>query len=262
VESTKTCLTAFEKYCRDNSLRTIYYRVPEESLQLYKSMGKKSLLVGQEAIVDLTTFTLQGTSHKSLRNSVNKVRDKGFRSTIHKFPVKDGILQKVKSVSDEWLEATERKEIVFSQGMFIWEELKQHTLLTVENPEEKIVAFLNVIPDYASGEATYDLIRKTNDAPNGVMDFLLIELFEYLKSDNYQKINLGFAPLSGLDEPSNFPEKSMHFAYERLRLFSHYKGIREFKEKFDPAWYNKYFIFEDDFDLLQAPAVLSKVIIP
>ncbi len=157
---------------------------------------------------------------------------------------------------------TGRKEIIFSQGMFAWEELKQQTIITVENAEEKIIAFLNIIPDYAKGEATYDLMRKTKDAPNGVMDFIMIELFNYLKSQNFSYVNLGFAPISGMNDPHTFTERSMKFAYEKIKSFSHFKGMREYKEKFEPVWYNKYLIYQDDYDLLQVPAVLSKVIKP
>jgi phosphatidylglycerol lysyltransferase len=119
---------------------------------------------------------------------------------------------------------------------------------------------LNIIPDYAKGEATYDLMRKTIDAPNGIMDFILIELIQYLKDQGYHYLNLGFAPLSGLSEPQSFPEKSMKFAYEKISSFAHYRGLREYKEKFDPVWYNKYLVFDHDYDLLQIPGALSKVI--
>jgi phosphatidylglycerol lysyltransferase len=54
----------------------------------------------------------------------------------------------------------------------------------------------------------------------------------------------------------------MEFAYEKIKSFSHYKGLRNFKEKFFPAWYNKYLIYSNDYDLLQIPAVLTKVIKP
>jgi phosphatidylglycerol lysyltransferase len=261
-ETMKKCISLFDNYCYENSLKSIYYRVPEESLPLYLEKGKKSMFIGQEAILDLETFTMEGGSRKSLRNAINRIKDHGFKCTIHIPPIKDGILQKVKSVSDEWLSYNERHEIIFSQGMFVWEEIKQQTLITVENAEEKVVAFLNIIPDYAQNEGTYDLMRKTNDAPGGVMDFILIELFNYLKSQNYRYVNLGFAPMSGLNDAHTFKEKSMKFAYERIRSFSHYKGLREFKEKFDPVWYNKYLIYDQDYDLLQVPAVLTKVINP
>jgi phosphatidylglycerol lysyltransferase len=261
-EEMKTCIFEFDRYCYESGMKSIYYRVPEESLEIYKHLRKKNLFLGQEGIVDLTTFKLEGGAKKPMRNAINKVIDRGFKATIHEAPVKDGILQKIKSVSDEWLNDMERTEIIFSQGMFDWDELKQQTIITVESPEEKIVAFLNIIPDYAKDEATYDLIRKTKDAPNGVMDFILVELFKYLKSQQVTYVNLGFAPMSGLDDPHTFPEKSMKFAYEKIRSFSHYKGLREYKEKFDPVWHNKYLIYQHDYELLQVPTVLTNVIKP
>jgi len=220
------------------------------------------LFLGQEGIVDITSFSLEGGSKKSLRNAIKKVTDLGFKASIHIPPIKDGILQKIKLVSDEWLKDTDRSEIIFSQGMFIWNELKQQTIITVENEEEKIIAFLNIIPDYAKDEATYDLIRKTKDAPNGVMDYILTELFSFSASKGIAKVNLGFAPLSGLNDPHTFSEKSMKFAYEKIKSLAHYKGLREYKEKFEPLWYNKYLIYQHDYDLLQVPAILSNVIKP
>lgn len=258
----KLCVSLFDKYCYENGLKSIYYRVPEESLGLYKELSKKSLFLGQEGIVNLDTFTLEGGRNKALRNAINKVIDEGYRSSVHLPPVKDGILQKIKAVSDEWLESTGRSEIVFSQGMFRWDEMKSQTIITVENSEEKVIAFLNIIPDYSPGEGTYDLIRKTEDSPHGVLDFLLVELFKYLKSQGYSSVNLGFAPLSGIEEPQTFPERSMRFAYEKIRSFSHFRGLRNFKEKFLPSWHNKYLVYSQDYDLILVPAVLNSVIKP
>ncbi len=260
--SMRECVKRFDDFCFENGLKTIYFRIPEESLPLYKEFSKKSLFLGQEGVLDLEAFSLEGGARKSMRNAVNKVREGNYKTNILKPPLMDGDLQKIKSVSDEWLKESRRSEIIFSQGMFVWEEIKQQTVITIESPEQKVVAFLNIIPDYAKGEATYDLIRKTKDAPNGIMDFILIELFNYMKSQGIRYVNLGFAPMSGLDDPHTFPEKSMNFAYEKIRSFSHYKGLREYKEKFNPQWYNKYLVYNNDYDLLQVPMVLSKVIKP
>lgn len=261
-ENRKEFIRSFDKYCFESGMKSLYYRVSEECMDDFMSMGKKRLFLGQEGVVDLTTFSLEGGSRKSIRNALKKVSDQGFNSKIYQAPIKDGLLQKLKSVSDGWLEETDREEIVFSQGMFSEEELKNQTIITVENAEEKIVAFMNVIPDYVKAEGTYDLIRKTADAPNGIIDFIMIALFNHLKEQGYEAVNLGFAPMSGLIDPHNFPERSMKFAYEKIRSFSHYKGMRAAKEKFSPVWHNKYLIYDHDYDLLQVPAVLSKVIKP
>lgn len=260
AEEMKKCVRAFDVYCYQNGLKSLFYRVPELDLELYRSIGKRALFLGQEAVVNIQTFSLAGGAKKSMRNALKKVSDRGCRAIVYRAPHKDGFVQRLKAVSDEWLQDTGRKEIIFSQGMFVWEEIKQQDIIIVEDAEEKIVAFLNIIPDFVAGEGTYDLIRKTADAPNGVMDFILIELFNHLKEQGYSAVNLGFAPMAGIEEARTFSEKSMKFAYEKIRTFAHYKGLREYKEKFEPVWSNQYLIYDQDYDLLQVPAVLNKVI--
>jgi phosphatidylglycerol lysyltransferase len=236
--------------------------VPKESLTIYSELSKKSLFLGQEGVVDLNSFSLEGGDKKSIRNALNKISEQGYTTHINVPPLRDGLIQKLKAVSDEWLKLSEREEIIFSQGMFVEKEIKEQTVISVENNEEKIIAFLNVIPDYVKNEGTYDLLRKTADAPNGIMDYILVELFKYFKASGIQYVNLGFAPMSGLDDPHTFTEKSMKFAYEKIRSFSHYKGQRDYKDKFNPNWNDKFLIYSNDYDLLQVPGVLSNVIKP
>jgi len=48
-----------------------------------------------------------------------------------------------------------------------------------------MIFYFGVSTDYAKNESTYDLLRKTGDAPNGVMDFIHVEMFSYLKSEDF-----------------------------------------------------------------------------
>lgn len=255
-------LDEFEGFCFDSGLRSAYYRVDEDSLKNFEDIGKKSLIMGQEAVIALETFSLEGRDKKSMRNGLRNLENRGLISRIYQPPVKDGLLQKLNYVSNQWLKTTGREEIVFTQGMFDWEQLKQQTIITIENKDEQVFGFLNIIPDYAPDEATYDLIRKTAEAPGGVTDALIIALIDYCGSKNIKFLNLGLAPLSGIEEARDLPEKTLKFAYEKLQQFRHYRGLRDFKEKFSPLWSNKYLIYENHFDLINLPRALNKVMKP
>ena len=259
-EDMKQCIIEFGRYCYENGVKDLYHRVPASSLPVYNELGKKSLFLGQEGVVNLSEFSLEGRDKKPIRNALNKVTERGFHARVYEPPLKDGLVQRLRAVSDEWLKTMEREELIFAQGMFLEEEIKYQTVITVENIEEKVVAFANIIPDYAENEGTYDLVRKTTDSPNGTMDFLIVELFKYFKSQGLGFVNVGFAPLSGLEVAQSFPERSMKFAYQKIRSFSQYRGQRDYKEKFNPVWSDKYLIYNQDYDLLQAPMVLSKII--
>ena len=255
----KKLLTEFEKYARENGLRTFYYRIPEDATKWFSQINKKYLLIGQEAILNLETFSLSGSKMHPLRNAINKSKKEGYTFHIYPSPVKDGIIQKLKQVSDEWLKKPGKTESIFSQGMFIPEVLKETTILTIENAEDKIVAFLNIIPDYAKSEGTYDLIRTADSAPTGIIYFLLTEMFEFFRQQGISKVNLGMVAFTGNIEPRNMAERSMKFALENLRSLSHFKGLYSFKEKFNPDWVKKYLVYDSDYDLIYFPSILKAI---
>ena len=205
---------------------------------------------------------MSGKDKKSLRNGLNSLANKGFATTFHKAPQTPEMIAQLKAVSDEWLHQYEVKELTFSQGLFDEESIREQDVITVSDSEGSIVAFLNIIPDYAPGECTYDLIRKRSNVPGGVMDALIIALIQDAQAKDLQYLNLGMVPMSGISHPQNTAEKMVKYAYEKLRFFRHYQGLREFKEKYATEWTNKYLVYEHDFDLIQLPSALSKVMQP
>ncbi|MFY0253617.1 phosphatidylglycerol lysyltransferase domain-containing protein [Chitinophaga sp. 30R24] len=261
-ENKVSLLEEFDQQCRKMGLRPAFYRVDEDSTYYFSHLKKKKMLIGQEAIMDIRHFTLSGKDKKSLRNGLNSLANKGYVTTFHAAPQTPAILKALREVSDEWLHQYEVKELTFSQGSFDEATLREQDVITVSDANGQIVAFLNIIPDYAPGECTYDLIRKRSDTPGGVMDALIIALIQDAQQKELHYLNLGMVPMSGIMHPQNTAEQMVKYAYEKLRFFRHYQGLREFKEKYATQWTNKYLVYEHDFDLIQLPSALSKVMQP
>jgi phosphatidylglycerol lysyltransferase len=220
------------------------------------------MIIGQEAILDAENFKLEGKEKKSLRNALNSLEKKGFTAAINKAPLSPDFVAGLRKVSDEWLSAFDKEEQVFSQGMFDAIEIMNQDVISVKDEFGKIVAFLNIIPDYSPAECTYDLIRKTEDAPGGCMDALIIKMIEYAREHNCKYINLGLVPMTGITEPQSPAEQIIKYAGEKFRRFKHYHGLRDFKEKYATMWADKFLVYETDYDLLQLPAALNKVMQP
>jgi phosphatidylglycerol lysyltransferase len=250
----------FDQFCNNNGMRSIYYRIPESSAALYRSLGKHLLPLGQEAIVNLNTFSMDGKEKKSLRNALNKIEREGYQFVVHEAPLNSRILQQLHAVSNEWLQMLHRTELSFSQGVFDEKEIKNQTVLTLENKDGKILSFLNLIPGGSEQEANFDLMRRTEDAPNGSMDFMFANMFLYCKSKGYASCNLGLVPMSGLEHPTNVSENIIKLAYEHIPRFSGYKSLRFFKEKFEPIWETKYVAYESQLDIINLPVALDRVV--
>lgn len=252
-------LKEFDAFCQGKGLKTAFYRVDEDSLSYFTQLKKKKLLIGQEALLDVEDFDVTGRGKKSLRNALNSLQKKGFTIRVCTAPQPAHLLQQLKMVSDEWLQGGKRKELVFSQGRFHAPALQQQDVIACFDREGNAVAFLNIIPDFAPLECTYDMIRQTWTAPGGCLDALMIELINYARQKKLHYLNLGLVPLSGITQPSSAAEQMMRFAYNKIKRFKHYQGLREFKGKYASVWLNKYLVYEDDFDLLQLPLALNKV---
>jgi phosphatidylglycerol lysyltransferase len=255
-------LKEFDRHCRKMGLKTAFYRVEESSMPLFNELKKSKLMIGQEAILELSKFSLEGREKKSFRNGLNSLQKKGFTITTHQPPHNVMFVSQLKAVSNEWLEAFQKGEFVFSQGMFDERELRQQDIITLTDATGTIKAFLNIIPDYAEDECTYDLIRKTNDAPGAAMDALIIKLIEYAKAKDKLFLNLGMAPMTGIIQPENTAEQIIKIAVAKVKRFKHYHGLREFKEKYATVWENKYLVYDNDFDLLQLPMAINNVMKP
>lgn len=255
-------LQEFDNHCRKMGLKPAFYRVDENSMPWFNQLKKQRLMIGQEAIIDINHFKLEGRDKKSLRNGINSLQKQGYSVATQSPPYDNNFLNELKGISDEWLQSIGKAEFIFSQGMFDQNELKQQDIITVRNADNMITAFLNIIPDYAEDECTYDLIRKSNDAPAAAMDALIIKLIDYARDHKKQFLNLGMVPMTGIAEPENTAEQIIKFAAEKIRGFQHYKGLRNFKEKYASFWVNKYLVYDNDIDLLQLPLALRKVMKP
>jgi phosphatidylglycerol lysyltransferase len=262
-ENDKTDLiNEFDLYCQKNNLKTCYYRVDESGLIYFNPLKKQKLFIGQDAILDAEKFSLTGKERKSIRNGINGLEKAGYKAEILYAPHSENIIEQIKKVSDLWLTESDKKEIVFAEGMFDSETVKSQDLILIFDADHNCVAFLNIIPYCAPDECSYDMIRKTEDAPSGSIDLLIVKLVEYARIKDLKYINLGMTPMAGMQEPSNTAEDVLQFVYQRVGSFKSYQTLRNFKEKYADTWENKYLVYNSDFDLIQIPASLNKVMKP
>jgi len=237
------------------------YQVLPDFLSLYEQLGLKKLKVGDDIIVSLEEFSLEGHKVKQLRHALHRAEQSGIRLVEHQPPVPDSILDQVKAVSDEWLQIPGRRERQFTVGNFELDYLRSMVIYTLQDPTGKILAFTNLIPGYRKNEATIDLMRRCDDAPWGLMDFLFIQLFTDLKKKGYKTFNLGLAPLSGIEdeEESSFEEKAIHYFFQYLNFLFSFQGLQHYKTKFSSSQEPRYLMYQKARDLPRLAIALRSV---
>jgi phosphatidylglycerol lysyltransferase len=245
-EDLPLAIAGFKKLCEQNDWEAAFYQTLPETLAVYEAAGFRALCVGQEGVVDLHTFSIEGHSNKGLRSAYNRLSKAGYQVKFHQSPLSDELLEDLREISDEWLTMMHGSEKRFSLGWFEDDYIRNSQVAAVHNPEGWITAFANLVPEYQLNEATIDLMRRLGDVEPGTMDFLFVGLFNWAREQGYDTFDLGLSALSGVGEQSEDPviEQILHFVYEHVNQFYNFKGLHEFKEKFHPGWSRRYLIYQ------------------
>jgi len=179
----------FMKLCEENDWTVVFHQTLPDFLPLYERYGFRRLKIGDEGIVDLKEFGLGGRRMKRLRNNANQLEKNGIRIVSYEPSVPEDVLARAKEVSDEWLQIPGRRERNFTLGSFDMSYLRSTTLFCVADQSGKLLAFVNLIPSWRCGEATFDLMRYRTAAPRGTMDYLFVKLLEYHRERGFERFN-------------------------------------------------------------------------
>jgi len=218
-----------------------FYEVGPENLPVYLDLGLQLRKLGEEARVPLDGFSLAGGARKGLRQAQSRVTREGCRFEVLGRDAIAANLDPLRAVSDEWLRSKNTREKRFSLGFFDPSYL-QRCRVGVVRRGEQIVAFANLWAPETREELSIDLMRYSDGAPPGVMEFLFAELLLWGSANGYRWFSLGMAPLSGFEHHRLAPlwNRLGALLFRHGEHFYNFQGLRAFKDKFDPVWEPRY----------------------
>jgi len=250
-------IRSFLEHCDDYAATPVFYEIRKDSLHLYADFGLTFVKLGEEAVVDLSQFSLDGSRNKPLRHALRHLEHHGASCRIVLPAGVPAIIDALQSVSDDWLKHKAGGEKGFSLGFFRRDYVKRFPVAVVER-NGQIVAFASVWPGPHAVELSIDLMRYHHEAPNGVMEGLMVFLMRWGKEQGYRSFSLGMAPLSGFEGSPVAPlwNRLGSFLYSHGEKFYNFQGLRAYKDKFHPSWESRYLAYPGG---LRLPRTLADV---
>ena len=238
-------IIGFQQFCDRNDWHPSFYQTLPDNIELYKSLGFRVLQIGEEAIVNLKTFSLKGKANQNLRTAINRLTKAGYEVKFYEPPLSDELLRQMKIVSDEWLKMMQGAEKKFSVGWFNEAYLRETRVVAVHTAEGKISAFANTISSGETKLVGVDLMRRRIEVENGTMECLFASMLQHFQALGYEEFDLGLSALAGVGETKKSLrlEKVLNYLSEHLEQFYNFKGLHSFKEKFQPRWEPRYFVY-------------------
>jgi phosphatidylglycerol lysyltransferase len=237
--------------------KAVFYEVSEKYLWVYVEAGLSVLKLGEEAVVPLATFKIEGKKRATLRHQRNRCIREGLTFEVIGKEDVPAYLPQLKAISDLWLQDKNTREKGFSLGFFNESYLKQFPAALVRKHGE-LVGFANILASKNKHELSLDLMRYIPHAAPGIMDFLFTELMLWGRDQGYETFNLGMAPFSGFENRPFAPlwNRLADVVFKKGERFYNFRGLRNFKDKYDPIWSPRYLIYPGGISL---PFVLRDI---
>jgi phosphatidylglycerol lysyltransferase len=200
--------------------------------------------LGEEAILDLSHFSLQGSDFSGLRQNIRKATNSGLHFEICAAANAE-IIAQCAIVSAQWLQTRKAREKSFSIAQFKPEVLLGSKLALVYQGAQ-LIAFASVETSSDLSLLTVDLMRHCHEAPRGTMDLLFARLIEWGQTQGYLEFSLGMSPLKDVQADAvahagRWVQFSEAIAKHGERFYN-FKGVRAFKEKWQPEWRPRYLL--------------------
>ncbi|MEO8260519.1 MAG: bifunctional lysylphosphatidylglycerol flippase/synthetase MprF [Acidobacteriota bacterium] len=247
----------FLERCADYSGVPVFYEVGKEQLHRYADFGLTFVKLGEEARIDLAAFSIAGGRAAKHRQAIRYLEKAGATFRIVEPGAVLPIIDRLRAVSEAWLQEKSVAEKGFSLGFFEPGYLARCPVAVIEMNGE-IVAFANILAGAQQFELSVDLMRYRDGAPKEVMEAMFVSLITWGKAQGYRWFSLGMAPLSGFERSTVAPYWSRFgsFLFEHGGPFYNFQGLRAYKEKFHPRWEPRYLVYPGGFRL---PRILADV---
>src|SRR5262249_37444712 len=117
-EGRRELVWMFRDLCDTHDGMCVFYEVSKGILPLILDIGLVPIKIGEEAIVDLATFSIHGTKGRGFRSTLNRMEREGYEFFIIPKDEFDQNFDVLKEVSESWLREKTAREKGFSLGFF------------------------------------------------------------------------------------------------------------------------------------------------
>ncbi|MEU7637664.1 MULTISPECIES: bifunctional lysylphosphatidylglycerol synthetase/lysine--tRNA ligase LysX [unclassified Streptomyces] len=222
----------------------------EDGAKAFARAGMGALQLGDEAILHIAEFDLDGRDMRVTRQAVNRVERTGatFRVRRHA-ELTDAEMEEVIHRADAWRDTeTERG---FSMALDRLGDRQDGDCLLAEafDGDGKMIALLSFVP-WGKDGISLDVMRRDRSAPNGVMEFMVAQLCAQAGSIGVRRVSLNFAVFrSAFEEGSRIGAGPVLKVWRRLLLFFsrwwQLEALYRSNSKYQPQWYPRFLCYAD-----------------
>lgn len=216
--------------------------------------GLDVLELGDEAIVDATTFTLEGRSMRGVRQAVSRCTRGGISVSAHRVAdLSAGEVDDIRQRADAWRDGEVERGFSMALGRFGEVRDPATVVVLARDAAGELVGLLHFVPWGRDG-LSLDLMRRDRASENGVIEAMVAGLMAAAADLGVRRVSLNFAVFRSV-----FARGERLGAGPVLRLwrsvllgaskFWQIESLYRANAKYHPVWEPRYLCFRSSSDL-------------
>ncbi len=231
--STGTAVDAFVDLCRRRGWRPAVLGASGPALPHWRRHGLHGLVVGDEAVLDPATFGLGSRRMRNVRQAVRRSHNAGVTVTIG--PLTPALAERLRPVVEDWLGG--QPERGFAMNLDALLTPRPDCLIAVGwDAAGEPAAFARFAVCADGSVLTLDVAPRRADAPNGVVERLVVDVVEWGRAHGAAEVSLNFAGLRRVFEATGPAGRAARLVVHAFDRWIELGPLYRFCAKFQPAW--------------------------
>jgi len=209
--------------------------------------------IGDEAIIKVKDFTLEGRPMANVRQMVNRIKRKGYVAYTARWSDLDiNIRVELRGLAKKWRYGVPERGFSMSMDRF-GEDIDGDAVITIATLGDEIKGLLYFVP-WANEGISLDRMQRDREADAGVNELLIVQTVEWARENKIESISLNFAAFRSLFERAEKISAGPITRGSRnlIRFLSNFfqvESLYRFNAKFDPEWQTRYLVYPKAIDI-------------
>jgi lysyl-tRNA synthetase class 2 len=252
-------MEAFVRHARGQGWGVAVLAGSEEAGDGYRRLGLRPFYLGDEAVLDLRTFTVEGRQIRKVRQSIHRLERAGYTlEFLHDTGVDPDLRDALEGVTRAWRGRAPERGFTMSLDRLASPRDPDAIVVVARDADGRAQGFLHLVPCYGD-EPGYSLaqMRRRPETPNGLTEWMIARTALELASRGSVRLSLNFSVRGRLFDDAvhlSLWQRAEAAILGWLNPVFQIERLRRFNEKFDPVWVPRYIYYE-------APLSLPRVVL-
>jgi lysyl-tRNA synthetase, class II len=256
-EALAELLAELKTFAQARGLKLAAVGASERLVPLWERLGLRTMYLGDEAIIEVGEFSLEGRPIRKVRQSVSRLRKAGYVAELHRVSeLSPAVGAEVEDVLERGREGAPERGFSMAMDSLRGDHGEDTLVLLARDeadPARPVRGVLHFVPCFGRSAMSLSFMRRDPSTPNGLTEFMVVSAVELLGERGVAEMSLNFAAFARwIHSPQRRSERAMGRLISLGNRFFQIESLYRFNAKFFPRWQPRYLVYEGALGLPRA----------